>query len=44
MPRTLNALLPILIAVCLSIGATNAMAQQDAALLKKGEYLARAGD
>src|SRR6476619_6297129 len=44
MPRTLNALLPILIAVCLSIGATNAMAQQDAALLAKGEYLARAGD
>ncbi len=42
MPRILNALLPAF-AVLLLIGATQAMAQ-DAALLTKGEYLARAGD
>jgi mono/diheme cytochrome c family protein len=43
MPRTLKALLPGLAAFGLSIGATQAMAQ-DAALIAKGEYLARAGD
>ncbi len=43
MPRTLKALLPALAAFGLSIGATQAMAQ-DAALIAKGEYLARAGD
>jgi mono/diheme cytochrome c family protein len=43
MPRTLKALLPGLAAFGLSIGATQAMAQ-DAALIARGEYLARAGD
>lgn len=43
MPRTLKALLPAFAAMLLLIGATQANAQ-DAALLKKGEYLARAGD
>jgi mono/diheme cytochrome c family protein len=43
MRRTLKALLPALAAFGLSIGATQAMAQ-DAALIAKGEYLARAGD
>jgi mono/diheme cytochrome c family protein len=43
MARTLKALLPGLAAFGLSIGATQAMAQ-DAALIAKGEYLARAGD
>jgi mono/diheme cytochrome c family protein len=43
MARTLKALLPGLAAFGLSIGATQAVAQ-DAALIAKGEYLARAGD
>jgi mono/diheme cytochrome c family protein len=43
MPRTLKALLPAFAAMLLLIGVTQANAQ-DAALLKKGEYLARAGD
>ena len=46
MPKILKALLPAL-AVFFLIGAPQAMAQQkpaDAALLAKGEYLARAGD
>ena len=43
MPRTLTALLPAFAALLMSICATPAMAQ-DAALLAKGEYLARAGD
>ena len=42
MPRTLQALLPAL-AVSLVVGAMPARAQ-DAALIAKGEYLARAGD
>ena len=41
MLRTLKALLPAFAALLLLIGAPQA---QDAALLKKGEYLARAGD
>jgi len=44
MPRTLKALLPVFAASYLAIGAGTAVAQQDAALLQKGEYLARAGD
>ncbi len=48
MPRTLKKLLPVLAAWCLLIGAADAIAQQrpppDAALLARGEYLARAGD
>src|SRR5258707_10110255 len=43
MPRTLKALLPALAAFGLSIGATGPKTR-DAALLAKGEYLARAGD
>jgi len=42
-PKTLKALLPAFAAILLLIGVTQARAQ-DAALLKKGEYLARAGD
>jgi mono/diheme cytochrome c family protein len=42
MPRTLQALVPAL-AVSLLLGAMSARAQ-DAALIAKGEYLARAGD
>ena len=42
MPRTLQALLPVLAAL-LSTVVAPAMAQ-DAALLARGEYLARAGD
>jgi mono/diheme cytochrome c family protein len=47
MPRTQQALLPVLVWSCLLIGApqTTALAQQAAAdILAKGEYLARAGD
>jgi mono/diheme cytochrome c family protein len=48
MPRTLKKLLPVLAALCLSIAATEASAQQlqlqNAAVIAKGEYLARAGD
>src|SRR6202166_2116921 len=48
MPRTLHALLPVLVSSSLLIGASQiaAVAQKpaDAALLAKGEYLARAGD
>ena len=44
MPRTLKALLPAFLVALLTIGASPAMAQQDAALIAKGEYLARAGD
>src|SRR3954449_8846726 len=43
MPRTLKALLPAFLAAWLAIGASPATAQ-DAALIAKGEYLARAGD
>ena len=43
MPRTLKSLFPVFAATLLLIGATQAMAQ-DAALIAKGEYLARAGD
>ena len=43
MPRTLNIFLPACATVLLLIGATPLRAQ-DAELLKKGEYLARAGD
>jgi mono/diheme cytochrome c family protein len=43
MPRTLNIFLPACAAALLLIGATPLPAQ-DAELLKKGEYLARAGD
>ena len=43
MPRTLKALLSAFTGMLLLIGAMQASAQ-DAALLKKGEYLARAGD
>ena len=42
MPRTLKALLPAFLVSLLLGGASPAMAQ-DAALLAKGEYLARAG-
>src|ERR1700749_3713582 len=44
MPTTLKALLPAFLAALLSIGALPAAAQQDAAIIRKGEYLARAGD
>jgi mono/diheme cytochrome c family protein len=48
MPRTLKRLFPILALPWLLVGTTAAMAQQSppqgAALLAKGEYLARAGD
>jgi mono/diheme cytochrome c family protein len=49
MPRTLKALLPFLLWSCLAIGAPAAVAQQatppdNASVLAKGEYLARAGD
>ena len=48
MPRTLKTLFPVLVGSWLLIGVTAAPAQQsapqDAALLAKGEYLARAGD
>ena len=45
MPKTLKALLPVLAATCwLLFGAVPATAQQDTALIAKGEYLARAGD
>jgi mono/diheme cytochrome c family protein len=48
MPRTLHALLPVLVSSSLLIGASQiaAVAQQAATpdLLAKGEYLARAGD
>ena len=49
MPPTLKALLPFLLWSCLAIGAPAAVAQQasppdDASVLAKGEYLARAGD
>jgi mono/diheme cytochrome c family protein len=43
MPRTLKALLPAFLAAWLTIGVSPAMAQ-DAAVIAKGEYLARAGD
>ena len=43
MPRTLKALLPAFTGMLLLIGAMQASAQ-DAALLKKGEHFARAGD
>ena len=43
MPRTLKALLPAFLVSLLLGGASPAMAQ-DAALIAKGEYLARAGD
>jgi mono/diheme cytochrome c family protein len=43
MLKTMKALLPVFAALLLLMGAIPASAQ-DAALLKKGEYLARAGD
>src|SRR4051794_12107460 len=48
MPRTLKDMLQALMALCLLIGATDAMAQpsapRDRAVIANGEYLARAGD
>jgi len=44
MPKTLKALLPVLAAMGWLFGAMPATAQQDTALIAKGEYLARAGD
>ena len=44
MPKTLGVWLPVLAALGWLSGAMPATAQQDAALIAKGEYLARAGD
>jgi len=48
MSRTLQGMLRALAVWCLLIGATDAMAQpsppRDAAVIARGEYLARAGD
>ena len=44
MPKTPRILLPVLAAIGWLFGAMPATAQQDAALIAKGEYLARAGD